>query len=378
MFTLSEYVNPPKDNKEIKHACEILGCDFKALYYKEVDEDFFNSPTYSKQANSNDIAGYENKIRNLRGSKRLSSTAKSTKYYREYDLGIGVIASFDYSDKNKSKIVLIPRDLMAENINSTCLYEEFSLYENMWEPLDEARTSDKATRLSPVEYFNKITSSLEAAVSFVKEKLAPYVNARQKFDISSCYAMVLAKETSGNHVNIGKDTALNYNAFVDKTSNAYGLLKKDIAHFIKTGELVITQKLSNTSAKPSTVVQRSSSDIQAEIDQLLQELEQAKIAEKKATYKSALPTDVYIWDMYSNSRKKGTWTSAEFYQGWWEGYVYETADKAINGGSRHLYELAAEDELDGDPDDYVIDAVAIPLIDVSDDTLSDSNLDHLI
>lgn len=114
---LKEYVNKPEHNQAIEQACKIIGCKFGELEYKSSDKEFANNPTYTKQANSNDIAGYENKVRNMKTSEELNSSASNSKYYRDYDLGIGVIAHFDYSDSGKSKIVLIPTSKMVESKN---------------------------------------------------------------------------------------------------------------------------------------------------------------------------------------------------------------------------------------------------------------------
>ena len=125
---------------------------------------------------------------------------------------------------------------------------------------------------------------------------------------------------------------------------------------------------------------RSSAEIQAEIEKLQQELVQAKIAEKKAAYAGNLPDVVYIWDMYMNADEKGTWTSAELRNNKYEGTVFETEKGARDAALNLLSELDDEDELDSDDwnDDYYIDAVEIPLSEVSEQTLRFSNLDHLI
>lgn len=83
---------------------------------------------------------------------------------------------------------------------------------------------------------------------------------------------------------------------------------------------------------------------------------------------------VYIWDMYIEPRDKGTWCSAELYNGEYDGSVYETAEKAEQAGLAHLWELEDEGELRGRADDYDIKAVAIPKSKVSDYTLKFSGL----
>jgi hypothetical protein len=93
---------------------------------------------------------------------------------------------------------------------------------------------------------------------------------------------------------------------------------------------------------------------------------------------------VYAWDIYLDPRDKGTFCSAEKYNGVWDGMVYETDIDADNAAWYHLQELEIEGELSPDPnvyvepDDYTIDIFTIPLSEVSDAVLHYSNLDHLI
>lgn len=83
---------------------------------------------------------------------------------------------------------------------------------------------------------------------------------------------------------------------------------------------------------------------------------------------------VYIWDMYIDPRDKGTWCSAEEYNGEYDGSVFKTKEAAFNEGKIHLYELEDEGELRGDPEDYDIDVVAIPKSKVSNYTLEFSGV----
>ena len=83
---------------------------------------------------------------------------------------------------------------------------------------------------------------------------------------------------------------------------------------------------------------------------------------------------VYIWDMYIDPFDKGTWTSAEKYRGKWDGIVFKSEFEAIKHGRIHLKELEEDGELRGTPDDYVVDAEAIPKAEVSTDTLQSSAL----
>lgn len=82
------------------------------------------------------------------------------------------------------------------------------------------------------EYFEKITQSREAVESFIK-KLAPSVKARQRFDVSSSYHYLVAKETRSGNIEIGRNVAVNYAAFKRKLASVYGMTQKDIHTLIK-------------------------------------------------------------------------------------------------------------------------------------------------
>ena len=124
---------------------------------------------------------------------------------------------------------------------------------------------------------------------------------------------------------------------------------------------------------------RTAADVEAEIIKLQQELQQLKAAEKKASYGNKLPTTVWIWDMYLEPQNKSDWMSAEEDDnGNWEGIVFETEEKALDAGWTLLCELDDENELDGDPDDYYIDAIEVPITQVTKESLEDSDLEHLI
>jgi hypothetical protein len=83
---------------------------------------------------------------------------------------------------------------------------------------------------------------------------------------------------------------------------------------------------------------------------------------------------VYIWDMYIDPRDKGTWCSAEKYNGEYDGSVFKTKEAAFREGKIHLMELEDEGELRGLPEDYDIDVIAIPKNKVSDYTLEFSGI----
>jgi hypothetical protein len=117
---------------------------------------------------------------------------------------------------------------------------------------------------------------------------------------------------------------------------------------------------------------RNVADIEAEIARLQQELADAKVAEKKASYGGSTPTEVWYWDMYLEPSEKGTWISID------NDTVFETEDDAIDGAYTLLGELDDEGELEYDPDEYYVDAVKIPISKVSPDVLKWSGLEHLI
>lgn len=110
---LYEFVQQPVNNKDIEDACKTLGIDFIGLEYKSQDPEFSNNDTYTKQGKSNDIAGYETKVKN--SGRLIQSSSPKGKYYREYILN-NVLVHFDYSDKGRSKIVLIPRNQMVDSL----------------------------------------------------------------------------------------------------------------------------------------------------------------------------------------------------------------------------------------------------------------------
>jgi hypothetical protein len=138
-------------------------------------------------------------------------------------------------------------------------------------------------------------------------------------------------------------------------------------------------KIKEEVKKSLTEEARSVAEIEAEIAKLQQELTAAKTAEKKARI-AKRPEVVYVWDIYLDPAEKGNWFSAEEddITGMWEGAVYETADEAIRAGNLHLDELWDEGDLEYSRRDYYIDAQEISLGNVSDETLADSGLDHLI
>jgi hypothetical protein len=138
------------------------------------------------------------------------------------------------------------------------------------------------------------------------------------------------------------------------------------------------KQFENNVAKVFTASGHKKAALQKQIADLQRQLHDEEVAEKKASYGNNLPAVVYIWDMYIDPKDKGTWLSAELYNGEYDGIVFETKDDAVSAGYTHLEELDDENELDGYPDDYSIDTVAVPVNQVSDETLEFSGLEHLI
>ena len=126
-------------------------------------------------------------------------------------------------------------------------------------------TPTKKESKTPVkDYFAEITESRAAAINFIKKKLATRVKIKKgKYaDISTSYTQVVAKETSGNHHEIGTNPEYNYKAFTTKTSQ-FGIYPKDILHFIKTGQLVCTMPITE-----SRKLNFTKEDLEAALDNL--------------------------------------------------------------------------------------------------------------
>ena len=85
-----------------------------------------------------------------------------------------------------------------------------------------------------IEYFEKITQTKEIAETFIREQLAPAVKARQRFDVSSSYHHVVARETNSNNVEVGRTLQANYTAFKIKLKTSFGMAQKDIHEIIRS------------------------------------------------------------------------------------------------------------------------------------------------
>ena len=122
------------------------------------------------------------------------------------------------------------------------LYEELcDTFDDFESDFNEATGREQAqheTNLYPerndvVSYFEKITESREMAEAFIKELLAPSVKARNRFDVSSSYHYIIAKETLTSHIIVGRDSTVNYNAFIKKLTVDFKLYKKDVHDLIR-------------------------------------------------------------------------------------------------------------------------------------------------
>jgi hypothetical protein len=119
------------------------------------------------------------------------------------------------------------------------LFEEFKLYENLWDniiveagnnyTLPNRRYDKTINRPSLDQYFNEITGSREAASAFIKNNMAAYTKERG-YTPSTSYYVAMSKSTSLANMNVLKlDTKHNYAAFVVALSNL-GITKKDIRY----------------------------------------------------------------------------------------------------------------------------------------------------
>jgi hypothetical protein len=123
------------------------------------------------------------------------------------------------------------------------------------------------------------------------------------------------------------------------------------------------------SATTTLTEARSAADIEADIARLERELAAAKaelLSVRKANLRGKLPAQLYTWDAYKTVAEKGTWTSE---------IVHETPEAAKAAGEA----IVANNLEPGETfDQYTIEVVAVPFSTISNDTLEDSGLDHLI
>lgn len=124
-----------------------------------------------------------------------------------------------------------------------------------------------------------------------------------------------------------------------------------------------------------STVKRTAAEIEAEIHRLEDELKKLKAEDpeiKTPKVKKEVPDCLYAWDIYDDEKKRGTWVSTS------NDLVFETENKAVEAGYNLLCELDDQGDLEGDPDDYWVDAVEVSMDDVTVSVLEYSGLGHLI
>ena len=85
-----------------------------------------------------------------------------------------------------------------------------------------------------VEYFEKITQSKEEVESFIKDKLAPAVKARQRFDVGSSYHQIVTNETRNSNIEVGRTIQANYAAFKRKLRAEFKISQADLHELIRS------------------------------------------------------------------------------------------------------------------------------------------------
>lgn len=114
------------------------------------------------------------------------------------------------------------------------LYEEFKLYERMWDEGSFPRA--KANKPDPEEFFKVITGSEYAVKKFIKELLAPAVKGRANRDIRSSYHSVLAANTNIDNMRAANNKLCNFNAFVGELQRKFNIDKEELRALIQKGD----------------------------------------------------------------------------------------------------------------------------------------------
>jgi hypothetical protein len=255
------------------------------------------------------------------------------------------------------------------------LHEEFKLYENMWDESKEiigfidcsgsngsesilAAQQKVAKQLGVTSYYyfaDKIYTSAQDATGYGTNYSAICTFAEKHTDKT----IIVLTDEDIDHNPGGEALKKLPNVKIERIESHLKNINEEAQKVISKREESLTES-------------RSVADIEAEISKLQQELEQAKIAEKKASYGGNFPKTVWTWDIYLEPVNKGTWTGIE------NDLVFETKDKALDAAWTLLNELDDEGELEYDPDDYYVEAFEVPLSSVSKEILRYSNLKHLI
>ena len=94
---------------------------------------------------------------------------------------------------------------------------------------------------------------------------------------------------------------------------------------------------------------------------------------------------VFIWSKYVDETKKDTWLSVEKNsEGKYEGMLYETAEEAVKEASAMLVDQLEDDWFSDEElptrniEDWTVEAIAVPLSEVSEEALCDNDLIHLL
>jgi hypothetical protein len=236
------------------------------------------------------------------------------------------------------------------------LHEEFKLYEKLWESVETSA-------------LNEDWYGADAEVEFetsVYPDIAKYFGLKDGEVVT--YAYYYTDEVIVNYDDAhGRSHEIEKHVPLDQ-----------VEEWFKAGYTILDE------AKKSLTEARSVAEIKEEIRTLMKELRDAERAERATAVAStdtvvstapvskAKPTSVWTWDIYLTPKKKGTWTGIQ------NDLVFETQDKALEAAWALLNELNDEGELDGDPDDYYIEAFEVPLARVSAAVLKFSDLSHLI
>lgn len=119
------------------------------------------------------------------------------------------------------------------------LYEEFKLYEKMWD--EGSFPKAKADKPNPEEFFKVITSSEYTVKKFIKELLAPAVKGRANKDMRSSYHNVIAANTNIDNIRVANNELCNFNAFSSELIRKFNIDKEGLRTLIQNGDEPVNQ-----------------------------------------------------------------------------------------------------------------------------------------
>ena len=93
--------------------------------------------------------------------------------------------------------------------------------------------SSKRSKTPISEYFNTITSSKAEVETFIRNVVAPYALAKQRFDVAGAYTSAVAKNTSSDWREVAIDKRYDYSAFKKIVLNSFGITADEIRSMIK-------------------------------------------------------------------------------------------------------------------------------------------------